>query len=186
MGSTLKYKLGLKGPSGSSFQSIERFLKMSKPQKPMKPWPQKPMKPWPQKPMKPWPQKPMKPWKPITEPPVVSTTPTPPPPSSTTTTTRTTTTTTTTPPTVPSTTPSTTTAATIDIDISVTEDYFPWLIPSPLEDIDLPEEGAPVLLKPERAAGGSGALQYVAAPRLYFRQPFQPFHTPVFNYRPYV
>merc|ERR1719297_634427 len=124
----------------------------------------------------------MKPWKPITEPPVALTTSTPPPPSSTTTSTSTTTT----PPTVPSTAPSTTTAATIDIDISVTEDYFPWLIPSPLEDIDLPEEGAPVLLKPERAAGSSGALQYVAAPRLFFRQPFQPFqplHTPVFNYR---
>ena len=69
MMSHLNYKLSLKNKVGSSFQSIKRLLKMSKPwsQKPMKPWPQKPMKPWPQKPMKPWPQKPVNPWVPVTQ-----------------------------------------------------------------------------------------------------------------------
>merc|ERR1740123_3019238 len=94
MMSHLNYKLSLKNKFGSSFQSIKRFLKMSKPhkpwpQKPMKPWPQKPMKPWPQKPMKPWSQKPMKPWPqtpvnpwvPVTQ--ATSTTPPPPPPTTT-------------------------------------------------------------------------------------------------------
>merc|ERR1711997_655243 len=96
------------------------------------------------------------------------------------TTTTTTTTTTTEAPTVPSTTPSTTTAATIDIDLSVTEDYFPWLVPSPLEDIDLPEGGAPALFKPERGAPASAPApapapaQYVFSPSVLFRQPFQP------------
>merc|ERR1712203_32256 len=98
------------------------------------------------------------------------TTPPPPPP-----------TTTTEAPTVPSTTPSSTTAATIDIDLSVTEDYFPWLVPAPLEDIDLPEGGAPALFKPERGAPAPAPApaQYVFSPSLLFRQPFQP----LWNYR---
>ena len=196
MVSTLKYKLGLKGPTGSSFQKIERFLKMSKPhkpwpqkpmkpwpQKPMKPWPQKPMKPWPQKPMKPWPQKPVNPWKPMTEAPVLVTEPPPPP--------TTTTTTTTTPvPTAPSTTPPPPTPPTIDIDL--TEDYWPF--PSPIEDIDLPEGGAPVVLKPQRsglapAPTAAPAPAPALAPLQYFPysvqfQPFQPLYN--YNYTPLV
>merc|ERR1719336_1404563 len=168
MMSHLNYKLSLKNKAASSFQSIKRLLKMSKPwsQKPMKPWPQKPMKPWPQKPMKPWPQKPMKPWpqkpvtpnpwvpitEPVTLPPTTSTT-TPQP--TTTTTTPTTTTTTTKKPiedidigvgagvvTPPPTTPPP------QIDIDLTEDYFPFPIINPEEDIDI-GVGAGVVFRPE-------------------------------------
>ena len=127
MVSTLKYKLGLKSPTGSSFQKIERFLKMSKPHKP-----------WPQKPMKPWSHKPVNPWKPITEP--------PPPPA---TTTLAPSTTTTTVPTTTTTTPAPTTTAAPTIDIDLTEDYWPF--PAPIEDIDLPEGGSQVVFKPERS-----------------------------------
>ena len=126
MMSHLNYKLSLKNKVASSFQSIKRLLKMSKPMKPwshkpMKPWPQKPMKPWPQKPMKPWPEMTPSPWVPVTEaptqpPPPPTTTPPPPPP------------TTTAPPTTP---------APIDIDIPITEDYFPFPVPNPIEDVDI-------------------------------------------------
>merc|ERR1719232_1267596 len=94
------------------------------PQKPMKPWPQKPMKPWPQKPMKPWPQKPMKPWpqKPVTPNPWV-------------------------PITEPVTLPPTT-STTPQIDIDLTEDYFPFPIINPEEDIDI-GVGAGVVFRPE-------------------------------------
>ncbi len=156
MMSHLNYKLSLKNKFGSSFQSIKRFLKMSKPQKPwpqrpmkpwpqkpMKPWPQKPMKPWPQKPMKPWPQKPVNPWVPLTQaplttppppPPPTTTTPPPPPPTTTTTPPPTTTTTTTT----TSAASTTTTPVPIDIDFGPTEDYFPFPAgPLPITDIDI-------------------------------------------------
>merc|ERR1711982_178772 len=160
MMSHLNYKLSLKNKAASSFQSIKRLLKMSKPwsQKPMKPWPQKPMKPWPQKPMKPWPQKPVtpNPWVPITEPvtlPPTTSTTTPQP--TTTITTPTTTTTTTKKPiedidigvgagvvTPPPTTPPP------QIDIDLTEDYFPFPIINPEEDIDI-GVGAGVVFRPE-------------------------------------
>merc|ERR1711936_596888 len=116
----------------------------------------------------------------MTEPPVLVTEP--PPPS--------TTTTTPTPPPTTTTTTTTTTAPTIDIDIDLTEDYWPF--PSPLEDIDLPEGGAQVVFKPERSglapAPAPAPVQYFSSPLQYFRRPFtlsSPFQ-PLPSYVRYV